>query len=325
MTKIKFKKNTVSIIAYHYVREIKKSNYPNLKGIEYNLYKKQINYFKKNFNIISAEDLNYLLNSKKKVEFKKPLLMLTFDDGYIDHYEYVFPTLIKNKIKGCFYPPVKIFKDKMLNVNKIHFILEMVKNRNIILNDLILFVKKKYNINLKNSDFSKIINFSKKLSKKIPEFDDKQTIIIKKLLQIYLPNKVRNVSCDYLFNKFVKIKEKNLANKTYVNIKKLREMKENGMHIGCHGVDHQRWDKWSFKNQEKEILQSKNFFKKNGLYSDTFSVCYPWGSYNRNSKNVLKKLSVSFGLTSDTGNFFINSKYNRYLLPRYDANEFKNI
>ena len=62
MTKIKFKKNTVSIIAYHYVREIKKSNYPNLKGIEYNLYKKQINYFKKNFNIISAEDLNYLLN-----------------------------------------------------------------------------------------------------------------------------------------------------------------------------------------------------------------------------------------------------------------------
>ena len=97
------------------------------------------------------------------------------------------------------------------------------------------------------------------------------------------------------------------------------------MHIGCHGVDHQRWDKWSFKNQEQEILQSKNFFKKNKLYSDIFSVCYPWGSYNHNSKKVLKKLSVSFGLTSDTGNFYINSNHNRYLLPRYDANEFKNI
>ena len=36
---------------YHYVREIKKSKNPNLKGLEFNDFKKQIKYFLKNYNI----------------------------------------------------------------------------------------------------------------------------------------------------------------------------------------------------------------------------------------------------------------------------------
>ena len=66
----------------------------------------------------------YFLKFREK--FKKPLLLLSFDDGYIDHYKYVVPTLVKNKIKGCFYPPINIFKGKLLNVNKIHFILNFL-------------------------------------------------------------------------------------------------------------------------------------------------------------------------------------------------------
>ena len=46
------------------------------------------------------------------------MLALTFDDGYKDHYKYVFPTLVKEKIRGFFYPPVNIFKGDVLNVNK---------------------------------------------------------------------------------------------------------------------------------------------------------------------------------------------------------------
>ena len=64
-----FKQNhSINIVAYHYVREIKNSSFPNLKGIEYNLFKKQIKFFKKKFNLISADDLIEILDKKKFIK-----------------------------------------------------------------------------------------------------------------------------------------------------------------------------------------------------------------------------------------------------------------
>ena len=85
---------------YHYVREIKNSKFPNLKGLEFEDFKKQINYFIKNFNIISHSDLVEILNTKKIP--KKKSILLTFDDGYIDHWKYVFPFLKKKKFLDVF-------------------------------------------------------------------------------------------------------------------------------------------------------------------------------------------------------------------------------
>ena len=50
---------------YHYVREIKKSKYPNLKDLEFIDYKKQIDFFCKNFNIISKSDIIGIIHTKK--------------------------------------------------------------------------------------------------------------------------------------------------------------------------------------------------------------------------------------------------------------------
>ena len=42
-------------------------------------------------------------------------MLLTFDDGYLDHFKYVLPLLSKEKISGCFYPPIQILKKKILS------------------------------------------------------------------------------------------------------------------------------------------------------------------------------------------------------------------
>ena len=107
---IKTKDSNIYIVMYHYVREIKNSKFPNIKGLEFSNFKKQINYFIKNFNIISNADLIEILETKKIP--KKKSILLTFDDGYKDHWEYVFPYLLKKKIPGCFYPPVQVIKKK---------------------------------------------------------------------------------------------------------------------------------------------------------------------------------------------------------------------
>ena len=62
---IKTKNYNIYIVMYHYVREIKKSKYPNIKGLEFEDFKKQINYFLNNFNILSNDDFAEIVRTKK--------------------------------------------------------------------------------------------------------------------------------------------------------------------------------------------------------------------------------------------------------------------
>ena len=50
---------------YHYVREIKNSKYPKIKGVELEIFKKQLDYLKLNFNMINGDDLIDFFQQKK--------------------------------------------------------------------------------------------------------------------------------------------------------------------------------------------------------------------------------------------------------------------
>ena len=67
----------------------------------------------------------------------------------------------------------------VLDVNKIHFILEKEENRDKILDLIFLYVKKILNKNPQQIGIEKI-NLSSR-------YDDKKTILIKRLLQHHLP------------------------------------------------------------------------------------------------------------------------------------------
>ena len=123
MGKLDIKEKSIYIVMYHYVRRIKESSYKRLKGLEYDDFKKQIDYFTKKYNVLDIDSFLEIITSSNFPT--KPSILLTFDDGYMDHYKYVFPYLSKKNIAGFFYPPVKSIQQYgVLDVNKIHFILE---------------------------------------------------------------------------------------------------------------------------------------------------------------------------------------------------------
>ena len=47
----------LTIVAYHYVRNIKNSKHYRIKGLEINEFNAQLNYIKKNYKVISADDI----------------------------------------------------------------------------------------------------------------------------------------------------------------------------------------------------------------------------------------------------------------------------
>ena len=120
---------SLTIVMYHYVRELENSRYSKIKGLTVEQFKEQIAYIKKFYNPISACDL--MDSMCADAELPPRAILLTFDDGYIDHFTNVFPILEKEQISGCFFPPAKcILEECVLDVNKIHFALACTPDKN---------------------------------------------------------------------------------------------------------------------------------------------------------------------------------------------------
>ena len=153
---------------YHFIHDksiIKNVRFNSLKIKEFS---KQISYLKKKTNIIGLDDLEDITISKKNLN--KPSTLLTFDDGYKDHYDIVLPILVKKKIKGIFFPPTDIFEDKILDLNKIHCILGAQYNSEFIIKIITDYLSKK-----KISIEQLIKKFNINLNSR---FDDRQTTIL---------------------------------------------------------------------------------------------------------------------------------------------------
>jgi len=120
----------LSIIMYHYVRELHYSRYPEIKGLETDHFREQITYIKKHYNVISGANLLAAAEADALRNLPPRALLLTFDDGYVDHFTQVFPVLHREELSGCFFPSAKsILENQVLDVNKIHFVLARVPDK----------------------------------------------------------------------------------------------------------------------------------------------------------------------------------------------------
>jgi peptidoglycan/xylan/chitin deacetylase (PgdA/CDA1 family) len=307
---------SVTIIMYHYVRPIKDSRFHRIKGLELELFKLQLDYLKKNFNMISATDLvDYFYLGKK---LPKNSCLLTFDDGYKDHIIFVLPELLKRKIKAIFFPVVEaIMNRQLLDVNAIHFILEAFADHQLLLN-------KVFKSCLNNSVELKTLNDWKKNQMLIkPKYDKPETSLIKKMLQYLLPPQIRKNIISQLFEEYVNKECKDFANSLYLSTDDLRTMLSFGMQIGSHGSTHIRLGQQSYEEQKKEIENSLNFLESFGISKKNWVMCYPYGNYNKDTLSILDDFNCSMAFVDYGGKTFLNKK-KRFQLTRYDTNDFLN-
>lgn len=306
-----FNKGSINIIMYHYVREIKKSKFKNLKGLEFKKFRNQINDLKKSCHVLDLNDLKEILN-KQKIP-KQKFCLLSFDDGYTDHYDYVFQELSEKKISGFFYVPSKIIQNNtILDVNKIHFLLEKLNDTKKILNE-IKKILNKYKIDLDKLRVDKIDLKSK--------YDSMEVILIKRLLQYFLPKKLRSKIINYLFNKFVTSDEISFSKELYLSKKKIIEMSKEKMFFGCHGDSHEWYEHMDSKQINKDINSSENFFKKIDINIQDAGIAYPYGSFNNKTLEIVKKKQYLFGLTTVSGAVNRHNLKKKLLYPRIDTNE----
>lgn len=261
----------MKVYMFHYV--VPKMNYHHFDS---NLFEEKIKELSSKYHIISYQEFVNAMN--QNVKLNDNYIMLTFDDGTVDHYKYVYKILKKYNLSGLFFVPSCIFNKKVLDIQLIHKLVSL-KNFNDVYNDLINKVKE--------------INFDFDAISLIKTFDDNKSALFKQLLQYLLEEKDRKRILKYLVEKY------NISvnvDDYYMSIDMIKKMKNANMYFGLHTSNHPRLAFLNKKQQENEIKENLNFMLSNDIVDEEMiSIAYPYGSYNSDTLEVLKKLNIKYG------------------------------
>ena len=302
------------ISMYHYTRDLVHSRYPRIRGLDLPLFRKQIEFFKENFNVVRMEEVLAALNGQARLP--ENALLLTFDDGYLDNFTYAMPILEEYGMQGSFFIPGKTFSEhKLLDVNKIHYMLAAAD-----LGELLSDV-------LERMDFYRGNEFDYPDNKelfaeyaKANRFDAGEVIFIKRMLQTVLPEKLRDRIIGDIFEKYVGVSEEQLAYELYMPREQSRPTQQHGMFIGIHGYDHYWLGNLPPEQMKADV--SKALEVMDGFIDRRQWVMnFPYGSYNEGVLNYIREEGACMGLTTEVCVADLN-RDSVLELPRLDCNDF---
>jgi peptidoglycan/xylan/chitin deacetylase (PgdA/CDA1 family) len=305
----------VAIVMYHYVRDLKHSRFPAIKGLSLERFCRQLDYIQARYTPISVEKLLRALGSGGEDLPPNPIL-LTFDDGYSDHFANVFPLLDARGIQGCFFPPAQaVLEHTVLDVNKIHFVLATVPNPGTLLEQV----------------FSSLAEFRSEHALKTREaylltvsgkhrYDTREVMVLKRLLQRELPEPVRTEIVQRLFAEHVTADEVAFACELYMSVNQIECLRRHGMHIGSHGYTHAWLDDLSPEAQAVEVDRSLDFLQKLGVGKDEWTMCYPYGGFNDSLLQILRVRQCRLGFAVEAGVADLDVD-DPLTLPRLDTND----
>lgn len=303
----------LTIVMYHYVRPIEGSRYPEIKGLERSLFEQQLDYLDRWYENVTAQQV--IEATRGGEPLPKNAVLLTFDDGYSDHFQTVFPLLQNRGLHGCFFPPVQCIESRrVLNVNKIHYVLASCKNKTELMRTIDAIVERS------RDEFQLQALDQYKLKYAVPgRYDPPEVNYIKKMLQVALPEALRDRLVDALFREFLGVSERALADELYATKEQLRLMVRAGMTVGSHGVEHHWLDQLGVKEQEYEIDESLRFLREIGVEGD-WVMCYPHGAWNEPLLDLLRRRGCAMGLTTEVDLADVSTR-EPLLLPRLNTND----
>ncbi|MBI3308962.1 MAG: polysaccharide deacetylase family protein [Candidatus Melainabacteria bacterium] len=241
----------------------------------------QIKLLKKYYSIISLNQFVDYIN--RQVLLPNNSCILSFDDGYIDHYKNVFPVLKKMEMPATFF----IIGDCIAGTKKVRWL-------------------DKYYYILDNTPLKKS---GAKLNERLSHFyriiTDKNQPFEINLLKKFIRNspKKGKIINELATTLEVKLNPDILNKKFYLSRGHIKEMMANRMEFGAHSMSHPDLGLLSFSEAKKEILDSGKIIREMTNKNVT-PFAYPFGgnsTYNKRIVEFLKSNQFSCACTSIPG------------------------
>lgn len=287
---------SITIVMYHYVRDLARSRYPGIKGLTIEEFRGQLTYMKGHYSFVTARDAIAALRDGGR-DLPPNAAMLTFDDGYLDHFQTVFPILHEAGIEGQFFPPAQpVLEGRLLDVNKIHFVLATAPDAAELgraIEAAVLGAKAEFGLDTPDAYRRRHAMPSR--------YDDAEIMYVKRMLQKGLPLALRNRIADDLFRRHVSVDEAAFAQELYASVDQLRMMVRCGMYVGSHGYRHAWLNELSPDAQRDEVARSLTFLESLGAPTSDWVMCYPYGACDDGLIGILRGMGCALGLTTEVG------------------------
>jgi len=305
----------LTIIMYHYVRDLERSRYPQINGLSVSDFRRQIAFVQEQYTIVSGEHL--IAAATGSADLPANPALLTFDDGYLDHFQNVFPILDRADVPGCFFPPARAVRDRtVLNVNKIHYLLAAPGSDVSQIQDWIFQLMDEWGggYDLRSLDqYREIVSGEHR-------FDDAEVVLVKRLLQRELPRSLRRRILDRLFDLYVDVSEEVLARELYMTMEQVRCLRRHGMYVGSHGSRHTWMNRLDPDAQREDVDDALAFLEQVGAPTNRWMMCYPYGAHDASLRAVVREKGGVVGLA--TGGHVADIESDDLLaLPRVDTND----
>lgn len=300
-------------VMYHYVRG-ETDRAPEYYYLDIDDFRKQLDHFEEEFGFVRFDD--FLATVRGDTESIPSGVVLTFDDGLRDHYEFVFPELCRRGLWGIFYVPSGPYvSGRLLDVHRTHVLLGEVRGSRLL------------------SHVTDVVDGGMVPHSRREEFrtetyrhhdDSEATKRVKRILNYYIADEHRSAVLERLVER-TDLRDFD-STEYYMRPEELREMHDSGMIIGAHTVNHPVLSLLDQGNQRAEIEDSFAFLEGivDGLEALTF--CYPYGgeyTYTDATVSILEQAGCEWCFTVAAADITRRDvEESVQALPRYDCNEF---
>ena len=303
----------LTVVMYHFVRPLAATPFPRLTALDLAAFREQLAYITRHYTPVALSEVIAAANGSALPP--RPIV-LTFDDGYADHYRHVFPLLADSGVTAAFFPTSRTLIDRrMLDVNKIQFVLAAAESPA----RLVAMIEEAVLRQTGRAGIGTPETYRRE-GWAPTRYDAAEVAYVKRMLQRLLPEQMRSDLLDTLFAALVSGDEAGFAAELYFTVEQAREMIAAGMELGCHGDQHVMLTTLTRDAQAREIDGALRVLDVVGRPRQGFAYCYAKGDHNADSVDLLHSRGCAIALTTKTGLATVTPG-SMLTVPRIDAND----
>ena len=299
-----------TIVFYHYVRDVERTPFPGIKALSVTDFEAQVDRLQARFEIIDGSTFERAVIEQSG--FDRPAALLTFDDGFVDHYEHCFPLLRSRGLGGLFFLSGATLgrRPALLNVHKTHFLLSQLGGDR--------FAKE---VAAAIEDEGAVLRGRGEEREGVYRYDEAPDVWIKRVLNYEIPYAVADRILSALFERHIGDTE-GFARELYLSASQVGEMAESGMTFGFHTETHPVLSRLDRERQRAELRNGPSMIR-DLTGQQGVSFCYPYGlahTYNSDTLSVLEECGYTMAFNTTRREVVIGQEQ-RYELPRFDTRD----
>ncbi len=290
---------------YHYIRDPEQTALPALKALRLAEFATQLDWLESERRPVEYEHL-----ARWEPASLAGTFLLTFDDGFVDHYTAAFPALRSRGWGGAFFVAGAALAEspRLLNVHKTQFLLAALGAERFA--DAVA-------VETRSSDTSTALG----RRNEVYRYDDAPDLVAKHRLNYEMPAAEADRVLSTLFARHLS-DEAACARELYLSRGMIREMAAGGMTFGFHTEAHPVLSRLDREAQRRETARGVSLIREL-TGQERVPFCYPYGhahTYNTDTLEVLDEAGYSLAFTT-ARRIAYPGKDHRLEVPRMDTRD----